>query len=95
MAQLDFFEIDEQPANEPLNNSSHLCQLCENYDAVVALSCGCQQMCVNCFKEYAMTDTGGNQRGLTPSGDPVIDADNPMKCPHCTNSVTFYIITRR
>lgn len=72
-----------------------MCQLCENHDAVVAFSCFCQQMCVSCFKQYAMTNTGGNQRNLAPSGDPLINAENPMKCPHCTQMVTHYIITRR
>lgn len=96
VAQLDSFEVDEcQPTEPASTQSSHLCQFCEDNEAIVALSCSCQLLCATCFKSYAMTYTGDDQRGLTPSGNPIIDAENPMKCPHCTLMVTNYIITRR
>lgn len=90
-------EIDELPlvVVQEASSESHVCQFCNDAEPVVALSCGCQQLCVDCFKEYAMTYTNGRQRDLTPDGNPLITSEFPMKCPHCRNMVTYYIITRR
>lgn len=95
VAPLDYDEIDVEPAVTPSNDVSRLCQLCANNGAVVALGCGCQQLCVTCFKEIAMTYTANGRREMTANGDPIVNAENTMKCPHCTVQVSQYIITRR
>lgn len=94
VAELDYFEIDEQ-STDPPNKASHLCQFCEDREAVVAFDCTCQQLCLTCFKDYASTFTITGRRETTETGNPVVNAQNPLKCPHCTVNVTNYIITRR
>lgn len=94
VAALDFYEIDEQPIVAPVNEL-RLCQLCANNEAIVTLACGCQQLCLKCFQEYANTFTVNGRREVKEDGNPVVNDESPLKCPHCQNSVTFYIVARR
>lgn len=95
VASLDYYEIDEQPILAPVNNDLRLCQLCANSEAIVTLECGCQLLCLKCFREYANTFTVNGRRKIKEDGNPVVDQEMPLKCPHCQNSVTYYIVARR
>lgn len=82
--------IDPQPVE------SFKCQFCEDRTAVVILECRCQQLCVPCFTGYAEAyKTNGRQREFEESGEPIVNAENLVKCPHCTLLASFYLIARR
>lgn len=92
---MDSYEIDEAPI-DPQPVESFKCQFCEDRTAIVILECRCQQLCVPCFTGYAETyKTNGRQREFEESGEPIVNAENPVKCPHCTLLASFFLVARR
>lgn len=95
VAPLDYNEIDEVTIPPVPDTSSRLCQFCEEHEAIVTLDCGCQQLCCDCFTTYARQYTTNGIRLFAPSGNPIVNAENPLKCPHCRVDVKYYIMARR
>lgn len=96
VAPLDYYEIDDLPVDPPVSmNSCRNCQFCEDSEAIVVLQCTCQMLCVTCFKEYAYTFTVNGRRPTDEFGNPLVNEQNPIKCPHCQKMATSYIVPRR
>lgn len=89
--EMDQIEIDDiKDESPPVSTNTRLCQLCEKNEAVVTLGCGDQMLCVDCFKEYSLTLPGYVERQLDQSGNPIVNSEFPLQCPHCRVDVTSY-----